>query len=99
MRRFKGTVFTKPGKNERAGLRQGKAGVRKDFWRESFFLEREREREIEPARLKGGGTDRGKERESQAGSMLSVQSPAWGSIPQTARSLHGSKLKVRRLTH
>ena len=30
-----------------------------------------------------GGAQREGDRESQAGSVLSVQSPKWGSIPQT----------------
>ena len=34
----------------------------------------------------GRGRERGGERESQAGSVLSAQSPMWGSISRTMRS-------------
>ena len=46
-----------------------------------LFILRGRER----AREQGRGRERG-EKESQAGSALSAQSPTWGLIPQTLRS-------------
>ena len=49
-----------------------------------IYFERERERERERECVSGGGVER--ERESQAGSQLSVQSPTWGSVSQTMRS-------------
>ena len=42
--------------------------------------------------------DRERERGSQAGSTLSIQSPTWGSIPQTMRSQPEPKSRVRYLT-
>ena len=47
-----------------------------------IYLFGEREREIK----QGRGRERGKERESQAGSMLPVQSPMRGLNSQTVRS-------------
>ena len=49
-----------------------------------IYFERERERQREQANK--GGLDRGREREYQAGSVLSVQSLMWGSISRTVRS-------------
>ena len=43
-----------------------------------IYFERERER----TRVMGGGAEREAERESETGSILSAQSPMWGSIPQ-----------------
>ena len=45
----------------------------------------------------GGGRSRERERESQAGSVLSVQSPAWGLISRSTRSWPEPKPRVRRL--
>ena len=50
-----------------------------------FYFERERERESE-SKGAGGRTEREGERESQAGSVLLVQSPTWGLNSQTMRS-------------
>ena len=49
-----------------------------------FIVERERERER--AGMSRGGAEREGNRESQAGSKLSAQSPTWGSNPRTVRS-------------
>ena len=45
-----------------------------------------------------GGGEREGDKESQAGSMLSVQSPMQGLIPQTVRSLPEMKSRIRCLT-
>ena len=45
-----------------------------------------------------GRAEREGERESQAGSVLSVQSPTWGSVWQTMRSWSEPKSRVGRLT-
>ena len=55
-----------------------------------------REREYKWGR---GGAMRGKERESQAGSMLSAQSSMQGSIPRSVRSWPELKARVRHLTN
>ena len=57
-----------------------------------LFWERQREQE------QGSGRERGGERESQAGSMLAVQSLMQGSIPQTVRSWPEWKLRVGHLS-
>ena len=46
-----------------------------------FILETEREHRHTCKWVVGGGRERGREKESQAGSELSVQSPMWGSEP------------------
>ena len=49
-----------------------------------IYFEREREREL--THELGRGRDTGRERESQAGSMISAQSQTWGSISPRVRS-------------
>ena len=61
----------------------------------NFYLFWERERE--QAREWGKGKER-RERESQAGSEPTAQSPTWGSNPQTASSWPEQKSRVRGLT-
>ena len=58
-----------------------------------YVFQRERERENKL------GAEREGDRESQAGSMPSVQSPMQGSNPQTMRSWPELKSRVRGLTH
>ena len=48
---------------------------------------------------RGGCKERGRERESQSGSALSLKSPLWGSDPQTARSRLEPNPSVGRLTN
>ena len=67
------------------------------FWREieskwGRSKERQRQRDTETER------HRETEREFQAGSVLSAQSPMWGSISQIARSRPEPKSRVKRLT-
>ena len=50
------------------------------FFKFIYFIEREKER------VSKEGAEREGERESQAGSMLSVQSLVWGLNPRTVRS-------------
>ena len=52
----------------------------------NFFIYFERERERESERERAHASGGGAERESQAGSTLSPQSPMWGSNSQTVRS-------------
>ena len=56
------------------------------IWFQCLFIFRERERERERESVSGGGTVREGDRESQAQSMPTVQSPTRGSIPRTVRS-------------
>ena len=44
------------------------------------------------------GTEKGRGRETQVGSVLSALSPMWGSIPQTVRSSPKPKSRVTCLT-
>ena len=46
----------------------------------------------------GKGREGGRQRESQAGSKLLVQSPVWDSNPRTVRSSPELKSRVGRLT-
>ena len=55
--------------------------------------------EREHARKWGRGREKRGERESQAGSKLSVRSLTWGSNPQSVRSWPGLKWRVRHLTN
>ena len=50
------------------------------------FREREREREREHELARSRERGKGERREFKGGSMLSAQSPMWGSIPQTVGS-------------
>ena len=59
-----------------------------------FFILREGEREKRECM---GERQRERERESRAGSMLSVQSPMQGLIPWTMRSLSELKSRIRYL--
>ena len=60
----------------------------------------ESEREKEREHVSRGGTERGRERESQAGSVrsaLSAQSPMWGLILRTSKSWPELKSRVGHL--
>ena len=68
------------------------------------MLEREREREERERASRGEAerererqTDRQRDRESEAGSVLAVVSPMWGSNPQTMGSWPELKPRVGRL--
>ena len=61
-----------------------------------IYFERERERASE--HKQGGHRERRRERESQAGSPLSVQSPMEGTNPQIVRSWPEPKSRVGGLT-
>ena len=52
----------------------------------SFFILRERERERERENINREGAETEGERESQGGSVPSMQSQTWGSNLQTTRS-------------
>ena len=56
------------------------------FFKFIFEIERERERERGVTRTSRGGAEREGDRESQAGSSLTVWRPMWGSNSQTERS-------------
>ena len=68
---------------------------------EFIYFERVRERECRSTQVctSRGGTERGKERESQGGSEVSVLNSKWSSIPRTVRSWPEPKSRVRRLTY
>ena len=51
-----------------------------------IYFERERERALASVRAGRGGAERKGERESQAGSVLTLQSLTWGPDSQTVRS-------------
>ena len=64
-----------------------------------MFISFERESVSVPAHGRGRGREREGERESQADSVLSTQSPTWGSNPQTVRSWPAWKPRVEHLTN